>query len=297
MRIGCAVVDYGKPAETARCVASLRRDPAAGLIVVVENLSASADSLRQALAAVPGVDCVINDRNRGFAGGCNDGIARLRAGEPCDAVFLVNNDAWLPDDALSTLAAVLVDAAEVGIVAPRILMPDRRTVWAAGGVYNSLRGTGSDRGRGCPDGPAYSEAMDLPWTTGCAMLLRTRLFDEVGYFDESFFMYYEDLDLCLRARAHGWRIRYAPKAVVLHEGSLSAGGAYGDFTSYFRYRNRLKILAKHGTPTQIAANTFFLPLLALRDLAMYGLGGHWTAYRRLWLGVRDLLAGRSDVST
>jgi hypothetical protein len=245
-------LNWNRAADTLACLRSLR---AAGLppeqVVVVDNGSTD-DSVAVLRAACPEARLLVNPRNMGFAGGANPGLARaLEMGQPY--ILLLNNDTEVAADSLEILVAAAEEHPRAGILSPLIRYAGDGRVWFAG----------SYRRRFLPGAfwPAYRRRRSLPpaaraidYATGCAMLLRSTMLHQVGLFDETYFMYWEDLDLCERARRTGWQILLIPPAVVHHRVSASIGeespakwrymGRYVP-TFYRRYyrRPRLAMLA------------------------------------------------------
>jgi GT2 family glycosyltransferase len=127
----------------------------------------------------------------------------------------------------------------------------------AGTLVDTL-GFGSDRGYLEPDDGRYDRPVDVQAWCGGAVLLRASYLADVGGFDERLFLYYEDVDLSLRGTERGWRYRYVPESVVRHVHGASSG-AESPFKQWHDDRNRLLVLARHGTATATArAATRFL---------------------------------------
>jgi len=153
---------------------------------------------------------------------------------------------------VESLAAVLDARPDVGIVGPRTRFPDGRIQVSFGPMLTPraewrqrrlVRGVA----RGEPDALRAAEAMaaaehEPAWVSGSCLLARRQALDAVGLFDEDFFLYEEDVDLCLRVASAGWRIVFTPKAEVVHHlGSSMARGAAG--LEY--HRSHLRFYAKH----------------------------------------------------
>ena len=204
--VAVVVVNWNGWRDTLACLRSLAAlEPGCAHTIVVDNGSTD-DSVERIAAEFPGVDVVRSADNLGFAGGANLGIRRaLKLG--VDFVWLLNNDATVEPDTLRALLAE-ADDRRVGIVGGVLVdpeEPDRVLAW--GGGFVGPLGTTT-----ALDGPGR-----LPdYVEGSSMLVRTALLERVGLFDEAFFFYYEDADLCRRAREAGWRIAVAPGARVAH---------------------------------------------------------------------------------
>ena len=208
-------------------------------VVVVDNASGdgSAEAIR---AAAPWVTVVESPLNLGFAGGCNLGAASARG----EVVAFLNSDAK-PDPAWITAAMAVFDADDsVGAVASRVLDWDGVLVDYIDSGLTWL-GKGYKPFVGETAGTLGLAEKDVLFGTGSGMFVRHTTFDELGGFDESFFMFYEDVDLGWRLNLAGGRFRYVPASVVYHQHHGTAG-KFGSFKeTYFLERNALFALYKN----------------------------------------------------
>ena len=223
MRVQFVVVVYQSGAEIAGCLDSIAADaPPGSNVVVVDNASPD-DSAVVARSHASRPRIVSSPVNLGFGGGCNLGAADSKA----DALFFLNPDARLKPGAMAVLIAALQKDATLAVVAPRVIDPTGESRAASAGAEPSLRSTvGHFLGLGRVPGlrrffrPVYladGRAAARPdWVSGAAMLVRTSAYEQIGGFDDSIFMYMEDVDLCRRLREKGWTIGYEPAAVVEH---------------------------------------------------------------------------------
>lgn len=197
--------------------------------IVVDNASTDG-TVRAVSAAFPEVAVVELLENRGFGAANNVGLRRARG----RYILFLNPDAALRPDALPILVRYLDDHPDVGVVAPRLRYPDgsiqpsrRRFPTVATLLVESTvpqrwwSGWPANQ-RYFLAGTAEEDEQDVDWVVGAAFLARRNALDPIGGFDERFFMYSEELDLCRRIRSRGWRIGYCPNAeVVHHEGRSS----------------------------------------------------------------------------
>lgn len=197
-------------------------------LIVVDNVSTdgTVEMLREVFSDVTRV---VNEENRGFTGGNNDGLDQARG----QYLLLLNPDTEVLGDALPRLVAYMGQHPDVGMVGPQLRNPDgsvqssrRRfptlpvlfleSTW----LQDLLPRRALDRYYFEDRSPQRAHPVD--WITGAAMLTRRAVVDEVGGMDEAFFMYSEELDWCRRIRAAGWSIHYVPDArIVHHEGKSS----------------------------------------------------------------------------
>ena len=245
------VVNYNGGKLLAECIASIRgaigAAGAAMALVVVDN--ASADGSAEAAAGVEGVELVSMGANRGFGAAANAGIAATNS----DWIALVNADATVAADAAAAfIAAQHSLPGTVGVVAPQVrFASDRSTVNSAGVEVDAL-GIAHERFLGQPAGAADQAAFVFGASGGGAFLRRSML-DSVGLFDERYFLYYEDIDLCWRAQAAGWKAMYEPRVVLYHQHSAFVKQG-SELQFYHVGRNRIRTLAKNAPASLLRRN-------------------------------------------
>lgn len=186
-------------------------------LIVVDN--ASTDSTPELLASLAGdVRIIRNDRNLGFAKACNQGA---RAARGKYLVFL-NNDTIPQPHWLTPLVREVEEHPEVGVVGSKLLFADG-TIQHAGVVFTRSHLIPYHAYRTAPaDLPAVNQRREFQAVTGACMLIRRNLFEAAGGFDEAFENGFEDVDLCLKVRAKGYRIVYQPRSALYHLESQTA---------------------------------------------------------------------------
>jgi GT2 family glycosyltransferase len=242
-RTAVVVVNFGSTALVRENLTPLTR---AGLIgVVVDNFSTSAElGLLEEAATAEGWFIVASQVNRGFGGGANLGVERAWE-RGAEFVVLLNPDATLPAADAQSLVAKLAASEEPTLVAPTILRPDG-TVWSAG---NDLY---LDDGHHRAASRRQPGAAVMPWLSGACLAFNRPTWDLVGGFDEGYFLYWEDVDLCYRLRDAGGQVALCDSAFAVHAqgGTQGVGqrqsGLPKSYAYYFyNIRNRLLFGAKH----------------------------------------------------
>jgi GT2 family glycosyltransferase len=234
--IGAVVLHYRHWPDVARCLdALLEQTIDADEVVVVDN--ASGDGSAALLqAAYPDVRVVEAAENLGYGAGMNLGMSAL-LGNP-DAVLLLTHECVLAPDALAVLSARMRTDARLGALGPLLgLRSSPDEVYSAGGWID--RRTWRPHHHRTPvqlAAWADAEPRAVDWLDGSALLLRTAAIDEVGDFDEGYFMYFEETDLLVRLGEAGWRIECVPQARAWQEP--------GQKPTYLWTRNRLRFLAR-----------------------------------------------------
>jgi N-acetylglucosaminyl-diphospho-decaprenol L-rhamnosyltransferase len=226
VRVDVVVVSYNSRDRLRSCVAPFTAMP--GVRVIVSD-NASSDGSLEAVADLP-VQTVDLGVNGGYAFGCNAG---WRAGDAPYVLFL-NPDARLDEDSLRRLVQVLDADERVAVVAPRILDEDgsvepsqrrfpRLASTYAHALFLHRLFPGAQWTSELVRDPAAYEAPGSPeWVSGACLLVRRSALEAIGGWDDGFFMYCEDKDLCRRVRSAGLDVRYEPAATVTHEGGASA---------------------------------------------------------------------------
>jgi N-acetylglucosaminyl-diphospho-decaprenol L-rhamnosyltransferase len=275
-RVSVVVVSYNTREELLACLASLHGVRLPLEVIVVDNASsdASADGVR---GRFPTARVVAETENLGFARASNRGWRRAAA---TDILFL-NSDAELRPGALETMSALLDARPEVGIVGPRTRNTDGTLQVACGlpltplGEWRQGRLVEGVRRRD-PQALAQLEARcarehEPAWVSGACLLARRRTLEVLGGFDERFFLYEEDVDLCHRAHRAGFRVVHTPEAEVVHHLGRSMARAASSRVRFEYDRSHLLYYRKHNGPLLATLLRFHLLARAVS----------------LWLGLLD----------
>jgi N-acetylglucosaminyl-diphospho-decaprenol L-rhamnosyltransferase len=248
--LSVVVVNYRSWDDTARLVRQLRaasslRDGAAEIMIVDNHSPPHPQASR--LRRTEGVSLRRWGRNRGFGRAVNEGV-RLSLGR---WVLLLNPDVTVGDDFLDGVLALAdrldCDEPGVGIVGLGVRNDDGSRQPSTG-PFPTLLGTLArlllPRARRKCHLLSPKKSQAVPWATGCCLLVRRRVLDELGGFDPDFFLYYEDVDLCRRAREHGWSVRYEPGLQAVHHHPLHER-AVGPYLRLLTRHALLTYAAKH----------------------------------------------------
>ena len=273
-QVAVIIVNFNTGADAIACAASAAADLAfvPHEIIVVDN--ASADDSVQRLRSAAGIRLIANQTNRGFGAAINQAAGTTGAA----LLWLLNPDCRVEPGAFATLLRTLDAHADCAIAAPQLLNADGSVQASARGepdAWTGLFGRHSILTKFFPNAGAARrnlpaadlvasevESAPVDWVMGAAMLVRREPFDRVGGFDERYFLYWEDADLCRRLRDTGWTTRFVPGARVHHPGGASA-----------RTTSRLATRAFHGSAYRYyATHVVRSPLHPARWLAKVALG-------------------------
>ncbi|MDD2822950.1 MAG: glycosyltransferase family 2 protein [Candidatus Daviesbacteria bacterium] len=239
-KVSVVILNYKVKEETLRCILSLKKSDYQNIeLITVDNNSG--DGIEEEVKKMEGVTFIQTHSNLGYTGGNNIGIKKALEGK-ADFVFILNPDTEVEKDVISSLVNV-AEATQAGIIGPKILFSNKKTIWYAGGIMDLANVLGKHRGVDLKDEGQYNNIEETEFVTGGAMFVRRDVFEKVGLFDEKYFMYLEDSDLCFRAKKMGFKILYNPKAVIYHENAKSAGLG-SSLQDYFITRNRMLFAAK-----------------------------------------------------
>lgn len=281
-RWAAVVVNYESGPCLLECVRSLRADTSAGAppeVVVVDH--GSLDGSVELLASTLPDVTVVRSANHGYAAGANRGIALTTA----PVVAVCNPDIVVEAGTAAVLLGRFDAEPELGAVGPLVRNPD-------GSPYHSARvvpGVTDAVGHGLlglvrpanrftrryraldvdPNAPR-----DTDWVSGAAVWLRRRAVDSVGGWDEGYFMYVEDVDLCWRLRRDGWRVAYEPKGLVVHaQGTSTARHPYRMIFEH--HRSLARFAAKRWPGARrvlLVPAVAFLAVRSLLAMAVHALG-------------------------
>ena len=236
--ISVIVPNWNGSRYLADCLESLRSQTYRRFEVLVVDNGSTDGSDRMVLERFPEFRLVPLADNKGFAAAVNEGIRRSKG----DLVALLNNDAEAEPDWLERLAEASVANPEADFFACKILLHDRRDVIHSAGDFYRKDGVPGNRGVWQKDRGQFDREEYVAAACGGASGWRRSLFEDVGLFDESLFMYCEDVDLSLRAQLRGHRCLYLPSARVYHRLSATGGG---ETASFYCGRNFITVAVKN----------------------------------------------------
>jgi GT2 family glycosyltransferase len=292
--VAAVVLNWNGLEDTLRCLNSLSATESPLDTIVVDNGS-TIDPTRVLTEKFPQIECIRLEKNIGFAAGSNLG-ARRALERGADFILFLNNDTIASARLLDALISAFDES--IGIVSPVIRgMPDSSLIDFAGARINLALG----RFKHCVQQPSTHIPFDTDYASGCCMMLSRQVIEQVGLFDEKLFAYFEDVDLCLRARRAGMRVVCVPTATVLHKGSAStrrdlAQGTTSPLKHYLIARNRMVVVARYASPApkwfhRLVSN----PIRVCFYVTGFVARGRWTKLRSFLRGIRDGVDGKLEM--
>lgn len=277
------IVNYNGVAYLERCVASVYGQSVPAEIVVVDNGSTDG-SVRAIQRRFPSVRVIMNDYNVGFARGANQGAECARG----DLILFLNSDARLEPGSLSVLVRYLADHSLVGACQPSLIQPNGELDSAgsfltrSGFLYHvSQEDVVKERF------PPARFALK-----GACLLIRAPIFRAVGGFDESYFAYLEDTDLCWRLLRAGWELHFVSAASVQHDGGRTTRAIFrSEQIDYLAFRNRITTIRKNTIGLRRSGTVVVHAALCCGVATAFALIGKWrnagAIAKALWWQLRN----------
>ncbi|MCX5867825.1 MAG: glycosyltransferase family 2 protein [Proteobacteria bacterium] len=249
-KIQCIILNYNNCQDTLVCLDFLRKQSWKNLdILTIDNgsMNNSAEEIRR---HHPGSEIIESPKNLGFAGGCNLGIKTSIERKP-DYFFFLNNDALVESDTLSLLVKTGQNNPHIGMLGPLIFtsLPGfiieslgMKCNWKTGRFYHRLHGKPQTQIR--PDLRSRT-SIEVDALSGCALLVKRKVMEKIGGFDEDYFFYFEDADLCRRAQKAGFQTVLVPAATVEHKGSSTITDLDPALRIYYGVRNQLLLFNRN----------------------------------------------------
>ena len=284
------VLNWNSWKDTVSCIDSLKKITYGNYkILIVDN--GSVDGSEEILKErFPELTLIQTGRNLGFAGGVNVGI-KCALKEGADYILLLNNDTVVAPDFLDELVKVAERDERAGILCSKIYFysePDR--IWYAGASFYSWIGFTVLRGCRRKDTGQF-DTIEETEPTGCAMLLKRELCEKIGFFNEDYFCYYEDLEFGMRARRAGFKTLYVPSSKLWHKVGETTKGSLAML--YYMMRNSLDFIdTYYPLPAVMRYIRYMLVAGMFSFYVLVTQGQRFKGMKRIYQGVRDYFNGR-----
>lgn len=246
------VLNWNGLQDTIECLTSLNNiNYKNHHIIIVDNGSTDGSSNKLS-NEFPQHILIKNDSNLGFAEGNNIGI-NLALKNGADYVFLLNNDTIVDPNIIDEFIQFSTKNPNVGILNPKIYYYNSNVIWSAGGYWDNKNKCFEQFGENELDIGQHDNVRPIDFAVGCALFMPSSTIEIVGYLDNDFFLNYEEIDYCYRAKKINMDIFYTPKAMVWHKVSASFGSENSPLKVYYTFRNRLLWAKKHLNLSQKAS--------------------------------------------
>jgi GT2 family glycosyltransferase len=257
MKIAVIILHYGRVETTKNCLRDLAKKIQDNKVILINNTQ---DDISALAKIIPGTTIVNNPANLGFAVGVNQGIKSASKDKSITHFFLMNNDLSISFGSFAQLLLTFTKFTSCGIVSPVL---HHGNVFDWGGKYNKW--SGMVKHKNWENKPKTIQTVGH--VAGAAMLISRELIDKIGMLDERFFLYFEDLDFCLRATTAKFTIHINPDVVADHAvsaGTNLVGRTRYQWASHFKFVN--KHIFKLVYPTAYIFDFIIYPLWILKSL-------------------------------
>lgn len=289
--IAVVILNTNRRQDTLECLGSLEGGTYPNRKIIVLDNASTDGSVEAVRSQYPGCRLIELQSNLGYAGNNNVGIeAALKAG--ADWVLVLNEDTTLAPDCLARMAEVGESDPRIGIVGPMVYHHSEPGIIQSGGGRMDRAWNAWHIAQNQPDSGQFDRPHEVDWISGCAILVRRAVIEQVGALDARFFYYWEETEWCLRARKKGWRIMLAPLARLWHKG-VQRDYRPSPSVTYYSTRNRLLMMSKHRAPLVAWALAW---TQILRTLISWTVKPKWKAKREhrdiMWRAIWDFLNNR-----
>lgn len=278
MNVSIVIPNYNGENYILDCIASIydqidnKRD-----IIIVDNHSTDR-SIHMIQEHYPDITLIRNDENIGFAAAVNQGIRASKA----EFIILLNNDAFARKGFVEALYRSISADPNIFSVAAKMLRHSEPGIIDNAGDELTIFGWAYKSGDGRPS-EEFNKPRQIFSACAGAAIYRRQTFEEIGYFDERFFAYLEDVDIGFRANLHGYRNMFCPEAEVEHIGSATTGSKYNDFKVRISARNNVWLLKKNLSTGMFLLNVLFFLVGFLIKVLFFSFNGYGRSYLKgLW---------------
>lgn len=287
-RIAIVIVIWNGKEDTLACLDSLRADTYPNKHILIVDNGSTDDSVAAIRTQFPEVEVLQTHQNLGFTGGNNAGI-RHAVQQGADYLYLLNNDTIVEPGALSDLVTCAEANPQYGLLCPVIhYLEEPRDPWFCGARLDLRRGLAVHDNSHPP--ARTDQPYDLPWATGCAVLMRSTLIRDLAGFDDRFFLSVEDVDLSLRVRKAGYQLAAVPSARIYHK----VGGQRRNLSPvlhYYAVRNSLLLARLHAGGAYLSAALWIVSSFVRSSLRKDERASVCDCLASVFRGVRDHLIG------
>lgn len=238
------LINYNSKVHTIECLESLSELNYINYrIIIVDNNSIDND-FDKVKSKYNNVYIINNKKNYGFAGANNIGI-KYALDNKADYILLLNNDTTVDKDFLSVLVNESEKNKKVAICTSKILYyGSKNKIWYGGGGISYFKGNSQIYNLNCDNDSINNKNMYCNFASGCCMLINSEALKKVGLMNEEYFLYYEDVDYCIKFLNAGYKIYYVPESIIFHKESISTK-KYSYLYQYYFARNRLLFIKKN----------------------------------------------------
>ena len=238
-KVTIVVLNWNAFEDTYHCILSLKKITYKNFSIILVDNDSTDGSYEKLKNEFVDIEVLQSGRDGGYAYGTNFG-AKVALKKDADYVVYLNNDTEVEPDFLDRIMDVFNNYENVGIVSSKILyMHDKKTLYCAGGKFRKFMCAGRNKFQGKDAADHANEITEIDFAEGCCMSIKREVFEKIGFMNEDYFMYFDDIDYSVRAIKY-FKLYYTPYSKLYHK--TGAGLTWTDFTAFYYYyftRNRI----------------------------------------------------------
>ena len=305
MSVTCSViiVNYKVPELLSNCLKSVQAHTSISHEIIVVDNDSQDGSVEMLLTEFPHVITIDSGENLGFAAGNNLGLKEATG----QYIFYLNPDTELKDNAIDRLCNLLSKNPDYGLVAPKLLNSDGSLQRSIRPFYTFWKSLFDNRymplimakypqiGRLLPGILPHDEPREIDWAKGAALMVRKKIVDNIGAFDERFWIYGEEIDLCYRFHKHGWKIFYEPSIEIIHHESQSIGRK----NTKMEFQNDLSLLLfldKHYPNWAVKLYEWRMTLFAIIGMLFRSFKGWFSSGKQHHMSLGQIMERKKQLS-
>lgn len=251
-KVAIIILNWNNWQDTIDCLESVYQIDYPNYQVIIVDNGSENESVKEIKRRSNGVILIEVEKNLGFSRGVNFGI-KYAIDNHADFVLLLNNDTIVTTNVLTELVNRINRDERIGLIGGKILyLGNKNKIWSAGGGIKCLTKRTYQFGEMKQDNGKYDVEREVDFLSACCLLIRKQVIEKIGWFDPDYFMYYEDVDFCVRAKQQSYKIIYWPQAVIWHKVGSASNKSFMD---YYRMRNYFLFLKKRFSYTKLSLGT------------------------------------------
>lgn len=280
------LVNYNGADDTIECIESLSLQRARDFEIIVVDNNSTDNSVERLKKISVHIILLVNEENLGFSGGNNVGI-KYAIEHGAEGVILLNNDTVVSSDFIDSYKRTVNKHHNSAVIGPKIkYYYQDNIIWYAGGEYNGKTGRVEHTGYKCIDKGEYDTFKEVSFISGCCIYIPTSVIKRIGFLDERYFLYCEDLEYCCRLQRNKIKMFYDPQIVVLHKVSASTDKISGS-SIYYTVRNGLYVIKEYHNK-----GTSLLPYLYYICQALFRCIKGEYRFKPVLNGIIDMVSGK-----
>ena len=297
-KVSVLVLNHNGIQHLEECLNSLKNQTYPHYEVVIVDNCSTDSSIEFIRTRFPWVRIIALDKNYGPAEGYNIAIGMVDS----EYVALLNNDTWVEPNWLSELVKAMEQDDAIAVCGSKVMLYGQDGIINSAGEKITIVGAGYDIGLGERDSKPFNEPRYVGSVLAAAMLVRSKVFNELGGYDGYHFIFLEELDLCWRAWLYGYKVRYVPSSIVYHKFGATTGRRHTPFRVFHGVKNRLANMVKNLETKNVLKGAIVSLIYEAYRILTFARQGNFPAARAIWDGfyyfmrhIREILDKRKVI--